>query len=147
MICSTILQQIREFAVISLLSFLVGCAVAFPFILINGALLVTEILKAGITGLSIGIVSRFVFALVFRFIHSNPFWAFFALFFVIGPGTLAGAWFLELRDPLQLGIIIFVSEAVGISLSIFLYRYSNRLNNSLRTKQKMIESEQNDTTG
>lgn len=133
------MSRLKEFAVIVLISGLIGSIVGLSVILITRADLFQNLLKSFSVGGVIGIVARLFFSLFYRNIRRNTFGAFCSIFIVIGLGTSAGAFFCGVRDTIHIVIMICLAESIGMIAAFIIYRKTIQLNTRLSIVQEKFK--------
>ncbi|MBN1798867.1 MAG: hypothetical protein JW822_09830 [Spirochaetales bacterium] len=132
-------KELKEFLFTAVVSALLGALVALPFVYLFEDNLFIGMLKGCGAGAVIGIISRIVFTIVLRTVHSRTLWAFLCIFFTIGSGTLASSYLFGLTEIFFLFLITGLAEVVGLSVTFFIYRYSLYLNSKLHAVQEKIQ--------
>jgi hypothetical protein len=141
----SVYKELGEYLVTVLVSGLLGALVALPFVFLFEQNMLSGMLKGCLAGAVIGLLSRTAFGMVLRTVHVYPFWAFVSVFLTIGGGTVLSSYLFGLRQILFLVLITGLAEAVGLSLTLLVYRYSLYLNNRLHTTQEKIQAKEKAT--
>jgi hypothetical protein len=135
-----VLEEAKEYLFTVAISALLGALVALPFVYLFEEILIMGMLKGCGAGAVIGFISRIVFTIILRTVHSRPFWAFFSISVTIGAGTLISSYSFGLREALALLLITGLALGVGLGVTFFIYRYSQYLNNKLHAAQQKIQA-------
>jgi hypothetical protein len=130
------MKLITQLLVTAFLSAAAGMIVGLPLILHENASLVENLLKSGIAGCAIGIVAFLTVSVIFRTIHSHPLLAFLSVAIIIAFGTLLGGYLSGVTEILHYIAVISGGEFIGIILTILLYRYTEKLNTSLKSAKE-----------
>ena len=133
------MSKLKEFAVIALISGLIGSIVGLSVILITRAVLLQNLLKSFSVGGVIGIAARLSFSLFYRNIRKNTLGAFCSIFIVIGFGTFGGAFFWGVRSIIHIVIMISLAESIGMIAAFIIYRKTIQLNTRLSIVQEKFK--------
>jgi hypothetical protein len=124
---------LRQLLLTAILSAAAGMLVGVPLILHEHAPLPENLLKSAIAGCIIGIIAFLITGIIFRTIRSHPFFAFLSVIIIIAFGTLLGGYLSGVAKFQHFIAIVAGSEFIGIILTMLLYRYTEKLNISLKS--------------
>ena len=134
-------RTVADFFLILGISTLIGVAVAFPFFYIGNpeARTMPEyLLYSALAGLTIGLLARLVFQLVFSIINQCPVFAFLAVAVVIALGTFGWSLFIDRRLTPVIIAVLAIAEAAGMTATLLFWRYTRKINRLLKETQERM---------
>jgi hypothetical protein len=122
-----------------IISAIVGALVGLPVIIILANHVDTaSLIKSGIAGLTIGILSRSMFLSVYKNIRKKPALSFFIVFTIIFIGTFSFSYLFGIRNIYYIILMVTFAELIGLAITFFYFRYLIKLNKKLESIQKKL---------